>query len=729
MEAKGYSRTTVGGSAGERAGANPFVWDSAGAPARWTRYAPLLAFVLLLSLYVATLTPSVAGGDSGELAAAALTGGVPHPSGYPLFALLARLFGALPLGHTPIWRVNLLSAVSMAAAAGLVCAFVQAWTRNAAAGWMAAALFGTSPVVWSNATSAEVFGLNALCIALALYLWLRAERTHGLFDVCALLMACGLGMSNHHAFVFVGAPLALRSLWIAAGSLGPRGVALAVACGFVGLLPYAYLMRASASNAAVSWGDETTFNGLVAHILRQTYGTFSMGRPTEDQVFVTRGTFLPTLWRMWGDAWPRLLWVGPGLALFGLVMGLRSRATRTTTAVLLFVLLFYGLTFSSLSNLSTSRSLYLSILGRFCIESDLLVATAAGLGFAAVLKLLGGRPSVASPWLRLSPLAAAVTFVVGATAHAHQANGHGNTVLRDFVTAALASVPPRAIVLTGGDEITNATLYLHEVENLRPDIVHFGLTYLGASWYTAREARLHGDVFVPQGGYGPYGWKIKRLLDGNPGRSVIVIGHLEDWDHSWEKGYKLMFVGLVSSLVRANDFPSYEEWLQRDRAGIGSYDVVPALRAPEESWENAIGERVLGTQVGRAHLALVYSTERQGAPGPAQYARMLLEDVVSKTGGDGKLEIAPWPGCPRFDVGPGVWKDLGIVYEILSHTDRRYLPRIGIAYEKFLNRADADDPDLPAALKYLQQSRPIPVVPNERPLGVDPDPTVSARPN
>jgi hypothetical protein len=86
----------------ERATVNPWVPAYSDEPAAWTRLAPFLAFLFLVVLYIATLTPSVAGGDSGELAAAGLTGGVPHPSGYPLFALLARLFGALPLGHSPI---------------------------------------------------------------------------------------------------------------------------------------------------------------------------------------------------------------------------------------------------------------------------------------------------------------------------------------------------------------------------------------------------------------------------------------------------------------------------------------------------------------------------------------------------------------------------------------------------------------------------------------------------
>jgi len=83
-------------------------------PRAWV--APAVAFLGLLALYVATLAPSIMGGDSGELTASALTGGVPHPPGYPLFALLARLFAALPLGHSPAWRVNLLSATSTAAA-------------------------------------------------------------------------------------------------------------------------------------------------------------------------------------------------------------------------------------------------------------------------------------------------------------------------------------------------------------------------------------------------------------------------------------------------------------------------------------------------------------------------------------------------------------------------------------------------------------------------------------
>jgi hypothetical protein len=692
-------------TAAESANGNSLLPASPDEPAAWARLAPFLAFLLLAALYLATLYPSVAGGDSGELTAAALTGGVPHPSGYPLFALLARLFAALPLGHSPAWRVNLLSAVSTAAAAGLVCAVVQSWTRNPMAGLLAAALFGTNPLVWLHATSAEVFGLNAMFVALAFLLWSRVERTLSRREIFALLLASGLAMCNHHTFVFVGAPLVLRSLWVARRNLGASGVALALGIGLSGLLPYLYLMPASASAAAVSWGDETSIGALCAHVLRLNYGTFSMGRTGSQGAFVGEGTFLPTLWQMWGRAFPRLLWFGPVLAVTGLYLGIRRRPTRAAASTILFVFCFYSLTFCALSNLSTSRPHFRGILGRFCIESDLLLAIASGLGLAALVQKLGPR----SPWLRLLPAGVLLTFAVGVAVHAGQANARNNTVLRDFVTTAFASLPRNAIVITSmGDDVTGSVFYLHEVEKLRPDVVHLDSDYLAKPWYTARQRRLVPDVYLPEGGYGKSGWNIKQLLDGNPHRPLIFIGHLDDWDQSWKDGYKLATYGLVRSLVRTSEFPTYQQWAERDRQAIGAYDVAPALRAPEETWEKALGLRVLDTQVTRAHLALVYGYDRGDPSDPARTALRLLEDVVAKSGGDEEIGIAAWPGMPKLDTSASLWRNLSLAYQALSPVDDINTLRFAIACRKFVNRANPNDPDLPAARKYLDETRAVP---------------------
>lgn len=45
----------------------------------------------------------------------------------------------------------------------------------------------------------------------------------------------------------------------------------------VGFLPYIYLPISSYVNTARwSWGDQTTLSGLLTHLLRAEYGTFSL---------------------------------------------------------------------------------------------------------------------------------------------------------------------------------------------------------------------------------------------------------------------------------------------------------------------------------------------------------------------------------------------------------------------------------------------------------------------
>jgi len=670
-----------------------------------TWLAPSVTFVILLALYVVTLAPTVVGGDSGELTAAAVTGGVPHPPGYPVFALLARLFAALPLGPSIAWRVNLLSAVSTAAAAGLLCATAQLWTGRVAAGVLAAGLFGTNPLVWHHAATAEVFGLNAMFGSLALYLWLKVERAPARRPVFALAFACGLAMGNHHTFVFVGAPVLLRSLWVARRELRASGVGLAALCGVLGLLPYAYLAIASRSTAAVSWGDESTFEGLWGHFLRREYGTFSLGTASnKGDAFVESGTFFPTLALMLGGSLRRLLGLGPLLAVAAYALAPRKRPDRAQARVLLALLLGYAFVFCAMSNMSTAKPLYRSVLSRFFIQSDLLMALAAGLGWAWLFRRIEARAVSRARVLQLSLAGACLVFLTGAAVNAG-ASQRNNTVFRDFVSAAFASVPRDAIVVTMGDHLTGAVFYFREVEKLRPDVIHLDQQLLGFRWYCDRVLRRHPDLAIPAGVYLPGGFTIKQLMDANRNRPLVVLDRLGTWDNSWKDGYKLATTGLTHPLVPAERFPAFEEWAERDRQAMAHYDPMPALRFPAGSWEQMLGELALNTQAARAQLALVYSHVMGNAEAPARLAVNLLEEVVRRVGGSPALGIPAEAGLPALDIHPTVFKNLGIGYEVLSHFDPTFAPRTVKAWELFVAKAPETDPDLPATRAYLQQAR------------------------
>ncbi|MFH0795188.1 MAG: DUF2723 domain-containing protein, partial [bacterium] len=59
---------------------------------------PAAVGIACLISYWRTLCPTIYWGDGIELTAVAHVLGTPHPTGYPLFTLLAKLFQQLPIG-------------------------------------------------------------------------------------------------------------------------------------------------------------------------------------------------------------------------------------------------------------------------------------------------------------------------------------------------------------------------------------------------------------------------------------------------------------------------------------------------------------------------------------------------------------------------------------------------------------------------------------------------------
>ena len=165
-----------------------------------------------LLVYLLTMYPDLAGGDSGELVAAVASGGVIHPPGYPLYSLLGRLFIHFPAG-TLAWRMALMSAVCDALAAAVLCYAVARWSRSAWAGVAAGGLFALAPGIWHYAIQAEVFALNNLMVALlVLFAVLHSETRQRRYALAGALVL-GFGLANHHTIVFVGVPFALWILW------------------------------------------------------------------------------------------------------------------------------------------------------------------------------------------------------------------------------------------------------------------------------------------------------------------------------------------------------------------------------------------------------------------------------------------------------------------------------------------------------------------------------------
>lgn len=134
-------------------------------------------YVVTLAFYVQMLAPSVATlfDDSLEFPLVSYELGIAHPTGYPLYVLLGKLFTLGPWRNVA-WSVNLLSAVAGALTIALVYAVARELTRRRLPALLGAVALAVSPVFWSQAIIAEVYTLTSAFVAMLLWLALRWAR-------------------------------------------------------------------------------------------------------------------------------------------------------------------------------------------------------------------------------------------------------------------------------------------------------------------------------------------------------------------------------------------------------------------------------------------------------------------------------------------------------------------------------------------------------------------------
>ena len=158
------------------------------APSRVWRWGRWALVATLLALYLPTLARGITFSDGGEITTAIVKLGVMHPTGYPLFTLIAhgwvRLF-AVPLQDCI--KVEVLNSLFAIGAALFTAASVRRlafgmdtylwWKRRhgpvgrtisgsaaEAAGLIAGLTLGTAPLLWRQVRIPEVYAFHVLLV-------------------------------------------------------------------------------------------------------------------------------------------------------------------------------------------------------------------------------------------------------------------------------------------------------------------------------------------------------------------------------------------------------------------------------------------------------------------------------------------------------------------------------------------------------------------------------------
>jgi hypothetical protein len=184
----------------------------------------LLIALLGAAIYTHTLAPDILYSDSGEFQTLAYTWGSTHPTGYPVYLLLARLVGFIPIG-TLAWRISWFSALAAGFTLGGVYLVARHLTGRGGA-LLASLMLLMSYTFWSQSIIAEVYTLATAFIVLTLLLlqlWQRQPmKRRWLLFLVGLLLGLGPGV---HLFVLLIGPSVLLFVLsgLVIGSADERG--------------------------------------------------------------------------------------------------------------------------------------------------------------------------------------------------------------------------------------------------------------------------------------------------------------------------------------------------------------------------------------------------------------------------------------------------------------------------------------------------------------------------
>lgn len=431
----------------------------------WGAFLPGAVFSLLLNL--AKLARDIGFVDSCDLSLSAYSLGIAHPTGYPLFSLLGRLFMNI-IPSAPVLALGMLSVLAGSAAAGL-CGLWAArmipsralWMRLFA-GAMAGILLATSPLFWSQAARVEVYALNLLLGMVALHLALpRGAADANSRPLVFLALLSGLAFCHHLTFAttaFVCLLLIAPRLW-----RQPRLIPVMLVAFLLGLSLLLFMPLRATTAPMADWLQVTRLDRLMSLL---TGGQF------RNKMFVLTSLRmnlqLIEIGRVALQQIPFWLWLA---AIPGLVLVWSRKSTFISSLLIIFLGLFIALSYS-ISDIDVYLITALAVGAAFvgvgiAALAAMLLALLRRLG-AFVLPRVQAQTAAGILVATLIPLTA---FSMLSKNQKSVPDGDGHAA-REFATHILGGLPYRAFLQTSDINSSFTLWWLRLVDGVRPDIEH-----------------------------------------------------------------------------------------------------------------------------------------------------------------------------------------------------------------------------------------------------------------
>jgi tetratricopeptide (TPR) repeat protein len=405
---------------------------------------------VLVSAGLWLLAPTAAWLDSGELAGAAVTLGVPHPTGFPTFLLGGHTLARLPLASSAL-RVHLLGLLAGVAAVGL---WWRALQHKPGQKWQPSVLLLPAalllPAVALHLRSAEVYPLVWLLVGAALFAFVHG----GPRRLMVLGLCSGLAVATHAEAALLTGVLTLAALGDARRA--PRKLLAAMVLGLLGALTLVALPLAGNRQPWLQWDEVQTSAGLWRHLtaasIRAAFGA-EMGSTHA----VAGVQALVTL--VWQQG---ALWLLP--ACLGAAVMVRDgrRALVVATGLVVVVDAAYAALINPMG-LRDQQAGQIVLLGLTLLGAE---------GVAAAAQVLWQWATPATQSQGNVVTVAAVSVAVAGLAGGELLRVQPQLDLRAapaFFDASWRQTPPGALLIAASDHQASQCVWQQAAEGIRPD--------------------------------------------------------------------------------------------------------------------------------------------------------------------------------------------------------------------------------------------------------------------
>ena len=471
---------------------------------RVERFLPVIFFISLLTVYGLTLAPGLTwanrGADGGDLITAAETGGIPHPTGYPVYILLARLFQFLPIGSLA-YRTNILSAIAAALASVLVFELVRRSlpSRSNFSGLVSGVAFGLSPLLWSQAIITEVYTLHALFIALILFWSLFPPSKDKEKSDLALGLVFGLGLGSHLTTL-----LLLPLLLAPSVSIQEKRWRLDMWCLFhrllgmgLGLLVYLVLPLRAISQPPVNWGNPVAWDG---------FSWLVSGRYYQGEVFALT---IPSLWARIQSA---VIFLVSQFGILGVCAGLLGVIFFLRRSPLFGKTLWTMMAFSIFTIVYATEDSFV-----YFIPPVMCLAIWIALGVDGLMEM-ASRKIPKSGWV--VGLLFLLSLIYVASGNWSRVDASRDARAEQFGRLVMSQMPGDALVFVQGDQAVFSLWYFHYALHQRTDIAVIVMDLLQFDWYQETLMETYPTLTVPV----PYPFP-DALISANPNRPVCIVDY------------------------------------------------------------------------------------------------------------------------------------------------------------------------------------------------------------